>query len=149
MEHRQIVVNFFLPADEEPAKPVQPAMGSLDDPASRPVPGNDLLFESFFSSSSNVCRVSVASYQLPYLGKVVPFVQAQVLGVVIIGLGAIHHHSSESGLRQLHVMAIGSVDTNCYGNPVPLGEKTTFRSSFSSISRVGPSGLTPREGPWS
>ena len=91
MRHSQVIGQTLFPSDEQPPKPVKPAVGSFYHPPSGPVPGKCLLLGLLLSPSANMSRVTVADYQLSYLLEVIPFVHAQVLRPVGIELWPCGH----------------------------------------------------------
>ena len=50
VQHGEIVLCFFLPADEQSPEPVEPRVSSFHDPVSRPIAWNPLSLLDVFSS---------------------------------------------------------------------------------------------------
>jgi hypothetical protein len=54
VEHRQVGVGAFLPADEDAAKAIEPGVGALDDPAAGAEAGLALDRVRLFAASADV-----------------------------------------------------------------------------------------------
>lgn len=54
MEHSQIVLDFLLPADQQPSESVEPVVSALDHPAACPVARDLTLLPGFFTPRPNV-----------------------------------------------------------------------------------------------
>ena len=124
-------------------------MAPLDDPSSGAVSRKHLLLSPLLSSAANVRCVSISSHQLPHFGKVIPFVQTQVLKLPRLGHWPIYHHALKRGLEQFHVVAIGSVHGHTYRDTTPFSQETAFGPLLASVCRIWPSTLTPQAEPWS
>src|SRR5260221_7745255 len=87
MEQTQVILDLFLPADQQRAKTIHPTMSPLDDPTSGLVP--DSLFEGlhFFTPCPNMQGVAKCSPQFPNFIIVIAFIQAQVLRMFFCWMG--------------------------------------------------------------
>ena len=95
MQHSQIILRLFSPANEQMTKPVKPGVGPFHHPAPGLLPG--FLRLDFFSARPDMGRVAVGRHYLPHLGVVVARIQAQAL---LVPLGQVGLPSSLSGGRQ-------------------------------------------------
>ena len=79
MEHGQIVLDLFVPADQDTAKAVHPTVRAFDQRASGLEA--DVSFERLrlFTSGSNVQRIPEGLAQLSHFVVIVAFIQAQML----------------------------------------------------------------------
>jgi len=69
MEHSQLVVRFFGPANEQMSKLVEPGMGALHHLAASFVPG--FLGLHYFPARADMGRVAQTHYNFTHLGVVV------------------------------------------------------------------------------
>ena len=79
MEHGEVGVGAFLPADEDAAEAVEPGVGALDDPAASAEAG--LAFDGLrlFAAPADVSGEAKLVQQLAYLAVVVAAVEAEAL----------------------------------------------------------------------
>src|SRR6516165_8193030 len=79
MEKGLKVWNFFLPANEQPTKSVEPRMRTFHHPSTCSVARNLLLLRRMRAALGNVRRVTVLGHQRTHIGIVIAFVLAHVL----------------------------------------------------------------------
>jgi hypothetical protein len=73
MKHSDVILHLFSHPNEQPSEAIQPRMGSLHHPSSRPIAGNLLLFFDFFPTTANVGSITIFLYQF----QDIPITQAK------------------------------------------------------------------------
>src|SRR6267143_3431390 len=148
MKESHIVLALLLPTDQDPSEAIHPAVGTLDDPATRFEPGVALETLGFFSTPANVRRVPELLREIPDLVVIVSPVQAEILELSS-GAGSIHRNTFQGGLDQPHVVPIGSINCQTDGHSASLRQQATLDAVFGSIRRVGARFFPRPTEPWS
>lgn len=143
MKHGQIVFWTLLPTDQNPAEPVHPAMGSLDDPPARCESGLALDSLSFLAAGADVRSVSKLPHQAPDLSIVIPFIQAKPLRYLPGRSGTSYRNAFQGWLHQPHVVPVRALDRQSDGNPGSLTQQASLNAVFGSVRRIWP-GFFPR-----
>ena len=149
MKKREIVARPLLPADEEAAEPVEPAVCSLHDPA----PGFEVRDSpnalGFLAARTDVGRIIERPGSLLDHREVVGLVQAKVLPPVGADVGPLDRDARDRRLEELRVVAIGSIDGDAEDDAPALTEQSSLDASFCPVGGIGP-GFFPRPtGTWS
>src|SRR5215831_18859725 len=110
MEKRQVVVNLFVPANQDTAKAIHPAVGAFYDPPSRFE--TCLPFEPlrFFPARAEVSREAKLPQRSPHLRIVVTLVQTHPLRPFLGRAWPLDHEALYGLLHQFHIMPIGPRD---------------------------------------
>src|SRR5438093_9298987 len=120
MEHGQIVLDLFVPADQDTAKAVHPTVSPFDHPA----PGlvADLSFERLclFTSGSDVQRVAEDLAQFSNFIVIVALVQAQMLWLFWRGLGPFYWNTFQRGSSHLEIITVGSLNRKPDRGPLAI-----------------------------
>lgn len=143
MQHCDVGITPFLPTDEDRAKAIHPAVGTLDDPATSPEAGSPLDRFGFLAARTNVCGQAELDREGTYLVVVVALVEAPSLRSALGWLRPIDQNSLDRVARHLEVVAVGAVDGNADRNPVGLGQHAALGTTLGSVGWIG-SGFFPR-----
>jgi len=143
MQHRQVVLNLLLPANEKSPEAIEPRMGPLHYPASRPVAGDCPLGFGLFAPRPDMRGIAPRRHQFPNLRIIVTPIQADMLQLLRGGFGALHHHRLQRGLRQLHVVPIGPCYRHRKRNAVALGQQAAFGAALGALGRIRTSCFSP------
>ena len=143
MNHRQVVLLILLPPDEQPSKAVHPGMRPLDHPAPRPIPGDVGPVLGLFAPRPNVRRIPPRLHQVAHLVVIIPFIQAQMLGIVLRGFRPPDGQRLQGRLDQFEVVHIGTGDRHGQRHPRPIGQQTAFRAQLRAICGIGPGTFFP------
>jgi hypothetical protein len=81
VQHRDVGVGALLPADQDPAESIHPAMAALDHPAACPEAGGLLDRVGLLAATTDVSREAKLRGERPDLVVVVALVQTETLGV--------------------------------------------------------------------
>jgi hypothetical protein len=135
VKHREVVVGDALPADEQPAESVVPAVGPFDDPASRfaaHAPDHRRL-----AATTNVRGDASAANGFLAVGVVVALVQAQMTWAK----GA-EHAAKDDGVEHLGhqplVVYVRPGDRDAQRNTTAVRENVPFHAEFPPVRRVRP-----------
>ena len=140
LEHREVVGREALPAHEQPPKAVVPTVGSFDDPASWRPP--HAAQEGWLAASSDVRDDPPTAHDGFHVGKVVAFVQAEMLRASWSPRGSEHDRVEHVGHHPL-VVHVGSCDQDGQWHAAPIREDVAFHPEFRAIRRVRPRGAPP------
>lgn len=135
LEHRQVVGGDSLPADEQSAKAVVPAIRPLDDPASRPAAHT--ADQRLFPSSADMRNDPAATNRGFRVSVVVPFVQTQVLGTPRT-TRRLQDNSVEHLGHQPLVVDVGSRHDYGQRNAAAVCEDVTLHAELRAVRRVRP-----------
>src|SRR3954452_10161850 len=104
MQQAEVVLDLLLPADQDPAEPVHPAMGPLHDPTASLVSRLTLQCLGLLATRPYMRREPELADQLPRVVVVVALVQAHPLGARRRRLGPVHRDALQRRLDQLLVV---------------------------------------------
>lgn len=146
MQHRQIGVVTLFPANQNPTKSVQPAMGTLHDPASSLETSLLPDRSGFFATAADVRRKAKRLDQCSNLVVVIAFVQAHSLRGALCRRRSSGRKGFERRTHQLHVMTVGSVDGHSQRNALGIGQQAALDALLAAIRRVGTRFFEPARG---
>lgn len=136
MKHRDIVLAFLLPADQNPAESIEPAMCTLHHPAACSAPKIPFEFLRFLPPRLDVGDVPESLDQVAHLAIIVPLIQTKVLPVKRSWLWRNDRHAQERFFHQLHVMPIGTRHSDAQHLVGSVTQHTSFDAAFVAIRRV-------------
>lgn len=136
MQHRQVIVRFFLPASQESPKAVDPRMRSLHYPSSCFESRVPLPLHFFLAARFNVRPIVAMLEKLTHLRRVVSFVETDVLMPTRGGLRPVDGNAIESGLKKLDVVRVRAADFDAQRNAASVGEHRAFRTQLTAIGGV-------------
>lgn len=138
VDESEIVLREHLPADAESAKVVMPAVGALDDPATRTTG----LAAPLLLAASTKMQVNTATRDLARgVVVVVAFVEAEIPWAARTPRRV--ERNSVEGLRgEPLVVDVGAGQRNGDGDATPVGEDVALGAKLSTICRIG-SGEAP------
>src|SRR5512147_392300 len=149
MQKGYVVLGFLVPAHQEPAKPIHPTMGALDDPAACLLASIRAEILGFFTAGADVRGEAKFAKELTNLLIVIALVQTHALRPLGRGLRALNHRTFQGAPCQFHVMPVGTIDSYAEGYPMTLRQHTPLDALLTPISGVG-AGFFPRlRAPWS
>src|SRR6516162_6496252 len=102
MQHCDVVLWLLVPADEDAAESIHPAVSTLDDPATCLGTRIALEFFRLLTARADVRGEAKLVDYLAHLVEVVALVHAHPLRLLRRGLGAFHWDAVESFANQLH-----------------------------------------------
>lgn len=133
MEKAQVVCTFALPANEQSAKTVVPAIGALDDPTTR------LTLEAAdqfaFTSATNVRMDASVADGLLRVPVVVALVEAEMLRTPRTAR-SLDHNAIERRLKAPLVVDVGAGDLHGNRDPAAIGQDMAFDAEFGAVRRV-------------
>jgi hypothetical protein len=138
VEHRDVGVDAFLPADEDAAEAVEPGLGALDDPAARAVAGFALERLRLLPARADVRREAELGGELVHLGKVVALVEAEPLRLLCAWLGPLDRDRLDRGPGELEVVQVRARRRNPERDALALGEDAPFRPFLALSVGFGP-----------
>src|SRR5512143_1342725 len=106
MQKDQVILGFLIPAPQNAAKPIQPAMTPLDPPPARFLAGLARHRLGFYATRANVRRKAKLLKDATDLIVVIAFVQAQALRVLCRWFRPLDQDALKSAPHQLHIMAV-------------------------------------------
>jgi hypothetical protein len=144
MKQGQIIFRFLFPTRQNATKPVHPAMGSLDDPASRFEAS--LLFNRlcFFTTRANMSCIAKFFHQVSYFSRIIPFIKTHSLFFLFRRLRPFHRNTFYRCLCQFTIMSIRSVNCQANRDSKTFRQQAAFNAFFGSVRRVW-AGFFPRQ----
>ena len=134
-----MVLCEHLPANAERAEVVMPAVGALDDPASRPT---GLAAPLLLATPTKVQLDPAARDLACGVVVVVAFVEAEIPRSAWTAR-CTELNSVERLPGKPLVVNVGAGQRDGDGNATPVGEDVAFRAKFSTICRIGPGEAPP------
>jgi hypothetical protein len=104
VEHGEVGVGAFLPADEDAAEAVEPGVGALDHPAAGPEASLALDLLRLVAAAADVRGEGELRGEFVDLGKVVAAVEAQSLRPLACRLGTLDRDRLDRGAAELEVV---------------------------------------------
>jgi hypothetical protein len=143
VEHGQVGVGAFLPADKDAAEAVEPGLGAFDDPAAGAVAG--LAFERlcFLAAGADVAGEVELGRELVHLGEVVALVQAEPVRLFLGRLGPLDRDRGECGAAELEVVQVRAGRFDTERDALTLGEQAPFRPFLPLSVGLGPVSSPP------
>src|SRR5215510_11086743 len=149
MEESKIVLPLLVPANQDPAKAIQPTMRPFHDPPS----GSDpcLAFERprLFAACPDVGRKAKLPERVPHFGVVIAFVQTPPLWPCPGGPRARDDHAVHGVFDQFHVGPISPGHHQAHGYPMALGQQTALDAALGPVRGIGPGVFPPPGELWS
>jgi len=136
MRHCQIVFATLFPANQYPAKTVQPAMSSLHHPTTC---SKTNLFPQrlrLFTARTDMQRVMKFICDPHHFVADVSGIQAQMLSMITPHLRPFDRNAVQCRFHQTTVMPVRSRDLDAEWNAFTIGQQTTFSACFSAICRI-------------
>src|SRR5512135_1953551 len=143
MQKSQVVLGFLVPAYQEPAKPIHPAMRAFNDPATCLLASVLAQLLGLFATRPDVRGEANFTQEVAHFVVVVTLVQTHPLGVLGSRRRTLDHQALQGDPCQFPVMAIRAVDGHAEGHPKPLCQHAPLDSPFAAIGRVA-AGFFPR-----
>src|SRR5512143_412683 len=106
MQKGQVVLGFLIPAHQNAAEAVQPAVTALYHPPTRFLAGRARHRLSFHATRTNVSREAKLLQDGANLIVVIAFVQAQALRLFCRGFRPLDQNALESCPHQFHIVAV-------------------------------------------
>ncbi len=144
MEHGEVGVGAFLPADEDAAEAVEPGVGALDDPAAGAEAGLALDRLCFFAAAADVGGERELLGQLADLLVVVGGVEAEPLRDLRGRLGPLDRDALERGAGELVVVQVRARRRDPEREALTLGEERSFRPFLALSVGFGPVSSPPK-----
>ena len=138
MEHGEVGVGAFLPADEDAAEAVEPGVGALDDPAAGAEAG--LAFDRlrFFAAAADVGGERELLGEVADLVVVVGGVEAQPLRPLPGRLGPFDRDRLDRLPGELVVVQVRARRRDPDRDALALGEEAPFRPFLALSVGLGP-----------
>ena len=149
MKQRQIILRFLFPTRQDTAKPVHPAMCSLDNPASSFEASLMLNRLCLFTARANMSSITKFFHQVSYLTRVITFIKTHTLFFSFGRLWPFHRNTFYGRIGHFAIMSISSINRQAHRDTRTFRKQTAFNAFFGSVRRVG-AGFFPRlAGLWS
>src|SRR6266516_3680111 len=143
VEHREVGVDPFLPADEDAAEAIQPGVGALDDPAAGAEAGLALDRLGLFAAGADVGGEAELGHELAYLVVVVAAVEAEALRPRRCRLGPFDRDRLDRRAGQLEVVAVRTRGADPERDALALSEERSFRPFLALSVGFGPVSAPP------
>src|SRR5215469_384853 len=137
MKKSQIILDFLLPADQEPTGTIEPRMRSFDYPTPRPMARNEELCLLFLPAIANMRQIGAALDLLARWCPIIPCIQTQMLRVLFGWIRTPDHEAIQRGTEQADVVPIGPINDEGQGNARPIRQETTLGSLLAAIGGIG------------
>ena len=138
MEHGEVGVGAFLPADEDASETVEPGVGALDNPAACAEAGFALERLCFFSAAADVGGERELLGEFADLLVVVGGVEAQPLRPLPGRLGACDRDRLDRLAGELVVVQVRARRRDPDRDALALGEEAAFRPFLALSVGFGP-----------
>jgi len=143
VQHREVGVGAFLPADEDSAEAVEPGVGALDDPASCPLARFPLERFRFFAARADVGGEAELGGEFVHLGVVVALVEAESLRPLPRRLRPFDRDALQRQAGEFEVVAVGAADREPERDALALAEEAPFRPLLALSVGFGPVSAPP------
>ena len=149
MQHRNVGICAFLPANENSSEAIHPTMSAFDDPAPSFEAGG--LFDrlGFLATTTNVSGEVELSGEVTDLAVIISLVQTESLRRATRRDGTLNRDALERGSRHLEVHAVGAVDDEAERDSARVRQYAAFRSSLGTIRWIGTGFFPLRAAPYS
>jgi len=136
MKQGQIIFRFLLPPREYATEPVHPTMRPLHNPTTSLESSFMLDSLSFLASCLDMSGITKLFYQITYLTRIIAFIQAHTLRLLLCRLRAVYCDTLNSCLYQFAVMPIRSINRQADRHTRCFGQQTSFDTLFGPVRRV-------------
>ena len=143
MEHGEVGVGAFLPADEDAAEAIEPGVGALDDPAASAETGLALDRPGLFAAAADVGGERELRGELTDLVVVVGGVEAQPLRPSRGRLGPFDRDRLDRLAGELVVVQVRARRRDPDRDALALGEEAAFRPFLALSVGFGPVSAPP------
>jgi hypothetical protein len=144
VEHGEVRVGSFLPADEDAAEAIEPGLGALDDPAAGAEASLALERVGLLTTGADVGREPEFGHELVHLGEVVALVQAEPLRARGRGLRSLDRDRLQGRPAELEVVQIRAGRFDAERDALTLGEERSFRPFLALSVGLGPVRSPPK-----
>ena len=144
MKQRQIILRFLFPTRQDTAKPVHPAMCSLDNPASSFEASLMLNRLCLFTARANMSSITKFFHQVSYLTRVITFIKTHTLFFSFGRFWPFHRNTFYRRIGHFAIMSISSINRQADRHPGTFRKQTAFNTFFGSVRRVW-AGFFPRQ----
>lgn len=136
MQHGEIGVGTFLPANQDATKAIEPGVRTFYYPPARFEAGASPDRGCLFATSADVGGEAEGGHEIAHLVVIVSLIEAQSLRRVWGGAWAPGHDRFERVVDELHVVAVSAIDHQRERDTRGFGEETPLDALFASIRRV-------------
>ena len=143
MEHGEVGVCSFLPADEDAAEAVEPGLRALDDPAAGAEAGLALERLRLQAAGADVRGEAELARQLVHLGEVVALVQAEPVRPLRGRLGPLDRDRLQGRAGELEVVYVRARRFDAERDALTLAEEAPFRPFLALSVGFGPVSSPP------
>jgi hypothetical protein len=143
VEHGEVGVGPFLPADEDPAEAVEPGLGALDDPAAGAEAGFAFERLRLLPARAHVGGEAELGSELVHLRKVVALVQTEPLRPLRSRAGPLDRDRLDGGSAELEVVQIRAGRFDAERDALTLAEEAPFRPFLALSVGFGPVAAPP------
>jgi hypothetical protein len=143
VEHGEVGVGAFLPADEDATEAVQPGVGALDDPAAGTEARLALDRLRLVAAAADVRGERELRREFAHLVVVVAAVEAQSLRPLPCRLRALDRDRLDRGAAELEVVQVRARRRDPERDALTLGEERSFRPFFALSVGFGPVSSPP------
>jgi hypothetical protein len=145
------VLGFLGPTSTQSTAFGQPTEGALNDPTASGelgFAGNRTTFKEGFVATATMFDMSHIAFLLDKLvniGKIIAFVQAQML-FDVLGVRAWHHHRKDDFIAQPFVMNIRASKINAQWRTAAIDQNVDFAAAFATVDRAFAGGTSAQRG---
>jgi hypothetical protein len=143
VEHGEVGVGAFLPADKDAAEAVEPGLGALDDPAARPVAGLALERLCLLTARADVRGETELGGELVHLREVVALVETEPLRPLRGRRGSLDRDRLDRLAGELEVVQVRARRRDPERDALALGEDAPFRPFLALSVGFGPVSSPP------
>jgi hypothetical protein len=144
VEHGEVGVGAFLPADEDAAEAVEPGVGAFDDPAAGAEAGLAFNRLCFVAAAADVRGEAELRRELAHLVVVVAAIEAEPVRPLPGRAGALDRDRLERGAGELEVVQVRARWRDPERDALALGEERSFRPFLALSVGFGPVSSPPR-----
>ena len=143
MQHTCVVLRLLFPTNQDATESIHPAVCPFSHPPASLKPRGTPDQLRLLTARANMRREPEFPRQITHFGKVIPFVQTQVVRLVPRRPGSFHGNALDRLSCKFEVVDVRARHGQSHGNAVRLGEQTSLGAGFGSIRRIW-TGFSPR-----
>ena len=143
MQHTCVVLRLLFPTNQDATESIHPAVCPFSHPPASLKPRGTPDQLRLLTARANMRREPEFPRQITHFGKVIPFVQTQVVRLVPRRPGSFHGNALDRLSCKFEVVDVRARHGQSHGNAVRLGEQTSLGAGFGSIRRIR-AGFSPR-----
>lgn len=144
MEHGEVGVGAFLPADEDAAEAVEPGVGALNDPAACAEAGFALDRLRFLAAAADVGGERELLAEFAHLAVVVAAIEAETLRLLRCRRRPLDRDRLDRGAAELEVVQVRARRRDPDRDALALGEERSFRPFLALSVGLGPVSSPPK-----